>query len=486
MAGAEGSILVWALVFAVLSTAMIVSHSAYMAANRTEMRVQNEYTALGDNFARSGLTDALGWFQRQPTQPVLEFSPRYDPDGDPPLFDTIDPTVGLVQEFEVRGNLWGRYEVRAGEMTDISAERGAETGGMIWDVGARGFLYHLVDPERAFDQAPNRVVASSYVRTEMRGIALVPPAHAAVVIDDSANLDIGPRASIVGGEVPGVAHRQRRDRRSMMAHAPPGVAGTPASLSMVQFEMEPSAVFSMNMSTLKSMSDFVIDPEAPGLGGVSPSLAMGSRPMMRPVKEGRRKGKRGRTVRGRPSSIRGRTRAGEGARENRRASFFGRLASWFRGARGKRGWAWGWEKRRFAAGRGQRIEEEKKRELKNETVFCPGALVLSQKNPFKGRALLIVDGDLEVERGSDASLKGLIYVTGDVNIDGDFTLDGMMIVRGKLRMGYGDGEVVIRYDPATLASLKKSVERYRMSRSVRPGWSGGGLVAAPLGGSGGR
>lgn len=147
--------------------------------------------------------------------------------------------------------------------------------------------------------------------------------------------------------------------------------------------------------------------------------------------------------------------------------------------RERKGWTWGWEKRRFAAGRGQLVEEEKKRELKNETVFCPGDLTLSDGNPFKGRALLVVDGDLEVQDGSDAVLKGLVYVTGDVNIEGDFTLEGMLVVRGKLRMGYGTGYVVIRYDAPSLASLKKSVERYRMSRSVRPGWSKGGAAAAP-------
>ena len=104
----EGSILIWALLFSIIASAMIVSHSTYMAANRREMHVRFEHATLSDNFARSGLTDALAWYQRQPVQPVGTFSPQLDPSGDPPLLDTLDPTVGLVREFEVRGSLWAR------------------------------------------------------------------------------------------------------------------------------------------------------------------------------------------------------------------------------------------------------------------------------------------------------------------------------------------------------------------------------------------
>ena len=122
----EGSILVWALLFSIITSAMIISHSTYMAANRREMHVRYENVSLADSFARSGLVDSLAWFQRQPTQPVQTFTPQLTPEGDPPLFDTLDPTIGLVREFEVRGNLWARYEARTNEAFDISSQRGQQ------------------------------------------------------------------------------------------------------------------------------------------------------------------------------------------------------------------------------------------------------------------------------------------------------------------------------------------------------------------------
>ena len=423
--GSEGTILVWALLFSVVSAAMIVSHAAYMAANRTEMRVHYEHAALADAFARSGLTDTLGWFQRQSTQPVQTFAPQYQPSGDPPLWDTIDPSIGLVQEFEVRGNLWGRYEVRSVDLADISSERGANTDGMVWDVPSRGFLYHLADPNKPFNEAPNRIIASSYVRTEIRGIALDPPAQAAVAIDDPDDLDLGPGVVIVGGPSPGVAYPPL-PVGEIAPVTPLEVGGTPPMVEMVTYEAEPLDVFSMNYSKLESMSEYVVTEEeaqeAAGGGGGDGSAGFAL-----------------------PEAIPGAPSAPAGT--------------------------WEWQRERFAPGTGQKRVQRAPRELEDEVVYFPGDLTVGTGMVIEGRTLLVINGNLIVADDGELKLRGLVYVNGDATLDGNVSIDGMLVVRGKLRAGHGTGTVSISYNAMSITSLKKNVERYRMSRSIRPGWS---------------
>lgn len=253
----QGSALIWALLFVIITAGMIVSHTVYMAANRKEMDVRYRLNTLAGAFARSGLTDAVGWFQRQANQPVTEFAPKYDPAGDPPLLDTIDPTLGLVREFEVRGNLWARYEIRKDEVFDISSQRGQVQPGSVWDVGARAYVYRRVDPGKPFDQAPNRVIAVTNVRTEMRGIPLLPPATAALGVDDPSKVIILDGARVEGGGKPAVAYPDSAAGGAATSGTG-ALSGTPPTVPVVSYDPSPEKVFSMRLDQLKSMSDFVV------------------------------------------------------------------------------------------------------------------------------------------------------------------------------------------------------------------------------------
>src|SRR5712675_1612201 len=136
----QGSALIWALFFVAVTAGLLITNSWEMQANRTAMDVRYRKSAHARMIAQSALTDATAWFQRQSAQPVTTFAPKLDPEADPPLNETVDPTVGLVREFEVRGGLWARYEVRKDECLDVSSSYG-ETAGKVWDVGARGILF---------------------------------------------------------------------------------------------------------------------------------------------------------------------------------------------------------------------------------------------------------------------------------------------------------------------------------------------------------
>ena len=177
----RGSALIWALMFVVLSSGLIVAHSAFVAANRgaRNARVQSE---LQSTLAVSGLRDALGWFHRQPIQPVTNFDLTQDPDVPLGNRSTLDPTIGIVREYPISGNLYGRYEVPRDRIVDISPERGLDSMGLAWDVAATGYLYRLRDPSKAFDEAPNQIVGRSTKQTEIRWLEISPPISSALFV----------------------------------------------------------------------------------------------------------------------------------------------------------------------------------------------------------------------------------------------------------------------------------------------------------------
>jgi hypothetical protein len=224
---------------------------------------------LAESFARSGLTDALAWFRKQPTQPVTAFDPKLDPAGDPPVLETIDPTVGLVREFEIRGRLWGRYEVRRDEVVDITAQRGLAQAGSVWQVGGRGIVYEVVDTSRAFNAAPNRIVSVTRLESELRGVPLLLPAQSAVAVLDERNLVLGNGSKIVGGDKPAVTFR---DPKPALYIPPPdpdanpldnllplaALLGLPLLLRIPTFDSTPQAVFGMRLDELRSFADQVV------------------------------------------------------------------------------------------------------------------------------------------------------------------------------------------------------------------------------------
>lgn len=245
--------MIWALFFVAITAGMMISHSLEMQSNRREMDVRYRQKSLATNIAQSGLTDATAWFRRQVSQPVTAFDPALDATGDPPVFDTIDPTKGLVREFEVRGSLWGRYEVRHEECIDVSAQSGQPTGS-VWDVGVRGILYEVVDKSRPFDQYPNRVVATRALRTEVRGIPLSLPAQGGVVATDPTKVILRLGASILGDATyPALVTKTALP----LAEITGELAGTPNSVSLPGMRLDTESVFGMRNDRLKALADVV-------------------------------------------------------------------------------------------------------------------------------------------------------------------------------------------------------------------------------------
>ena len=273
----RGSALVWALFFVSLTVGILVAHSLEMSANRKTMDTRYRRVDLAQSVAESGLTDAASYLRRQPTQPVAAFAPQRNLVSDPPVDDTLDPTVGLVREFEVNGSLWGRYEVRIDEAIDVSAAYG-ELPGTVWDLGARGYLYERVDADKPFDKKPNRLLSTQTLRTEVRGITLRLPSASALVIGDPSALQVLGNATVEGLGSSGVAHlsgkgnddddddddekdeKDEKDDEKSNGSANYGssVTGSPASLPLVAGKLDVASVFGMREEQLRSVADLVV------------------------------------------------------------------------------------------------------------------------------------------------------------------------------------------------------------------------------------
>ena len=126
---------------------------------------------------------------------MTTFDPANDPTATPPRLETIDPTIGLVREFEIQGSLWGRYEIRHEDAKEIAAEAGSGlTPGSLWEVGVRSYIYRVADSTKPFNESPNRLLSTQMLKSEFRFMTVVPPANAAICCDEPSSVVIGKSA----------------------------------------------------------------------------------------------------------------------------------------------------------------------------------------------------------------------------------------------------------------------------------------------------
>jgi predicted acyltransferase (DUF342 family) len=370
----RGAVMVWALIFVIVTAGMIISHSAYMASHRQTMDVHLKRKPLAANFARAALTDALSWFQAQATQPVVDFAPVRDLGVNPPIIDTQDPTVGLVREFEIRGNLWGRYELRKNEAMDASLQYGVPSPGSVWELAARGYVYRVTDPTVPFDQPPNKIVSTSRVETKVRSLPLNLPASAALGIDNILNLTLGPGGRVAGGGTTAGVAGPLVDPIPAM---PVTVTGTPGVVTLSVYKSSAQDVFRMSLAELRDISDLSVATGFPRwLSAPLPDSAI---------------------------------------------------------------------------------------------VYHDGDLTITSTQRLAGSMLLVVAGNLNIQAGSNSNVQGVVYVTGNADLRGPFTLKGMLVAKGTVHLqGNGAGQdALVQHDAATVQRLMQSLSRYRASRIIR-------------------
>lgn len=188
-----GSSILLALFVVLLGSSMIIVGLTLLMTTRDAIVHELHLKGQATSVAEAGLTDALYWFRRQETQPVVAFAPILDPSNN--IYDTDDPEIGIVREFEIspQTDLFGRYEVMKVDpvtgdpvVQDISDQRVADAGpaaGTAWYLESRGMVFEKNDPTKAFNEPPNRVIRRVTLAREIRRLPIAPTAAAALISD---------------------------------------------------------------------------------------------------------------------------------------------------------------------------------------------------------------------------------------------------------------------------------------------------------------
>jgi hypothetical protein len=268
----RGSALVWALFFVTLITGVLIAHSLEMSANRRTMDTRYRRVDLAKNVAESGLTEGAAYLRRQPTQPVTVFAPQLDLAADPPLNETLDPSIGLVREFEVSAGLWGRYEIRKDQALDVSPNYG-EPPGTVWDIEARGYLYERTDAQKRFDQRPNRVISEQKVRTEMRGLPVQVPAPSAVVVMNPSQVTMLGNAEILGNGMPAIGYCKPAGAL-VVPVLDVTITGSPLSIAINDLSIAVKDVFGVRSEQVRNLSDIVLASPRQIYGHVANDIAV--------------------------------------------------------------------------------------------------------------------------------------------------------------------------------------------------------------------
>lgn len=268
----SGMALIFALFFAVVALGITLSGTIFVKAHRDTTNIRFASNSQAVEFARSGLVEAIGWFRKQTSQPVVNFTPQFTPTAANPVFDTIDPEIGIVREFEISGSLWGRYEVwkswpadpdaerrafRAQvQCEDISDQRGNLSPGSVWRIRSIGYVFRRNDETARFDEAPNRVVAKELTETEIRRLALQPPGQATICTRTASTFRVNTRGRVYGGT--NASGGYTRSGTGSVTVSGTGATLTGGVGSTANYDDSMTAVFGVTLPELQGMADLSV------------------------------------------------------------------------------------------------------------------------------------------------------------------------------------------------------------------------------------
>jgi hypothetical protein len=276
--GERGVALVMAIMFTVIVVGITVTGALTLRAHQAKTRVSFVTHGQAVQFSKSGLIEALGWLRKQTSQPVTTFAPVLDMSVAPPIMDTIDADIGIVREFEITNSIWGRYEVwkhwdadpnatrlawrQQMQCEDISHLRGDLAPGSVWRLRSIGYVFRRVDPNVAFNEAPNQVLGQEMTEVETRRLALQPPGQAALCTRTGSTTQVLTRGRIVGGSLgAGIFYRQGSGAITVSGTGA-SVAGSPSQSASSTYDDSFEVVFGVSQSELAAMADYYVTSPA--------------------------------------------------------------------------------------------------------------------------------------------------------------------------------------------------------------------------------
>lgn len=302
----KGSAIVMALVLMVAATMLIVVGVRLLVTMNQQTQQQTLAVAEAENAAKAGLQDATNWFRRQ-SNTVSYYFPNTGPTPTPqPQFqyiddafapltikqDTLDQTIGIVNQYPLNGaivklagtnNLWARYEVRRQSnpaatpgptatlnpkgVHDITGERiptALNGQGLVWSLYSTGYIYINNDSNQPYNSAPNKVLASAQMSTEIRKMSFNLPVTAAALAYDMTTISVQGNGILNGGSGYSAAAY-----KNACGTCYPAVSGTgkisPSKSSVYPNSMpnwvttNPVQIFGMNPQQLKGVADVTGD-----------------------------------------------------------------------------------------------------------------------------------------------------------------------------------------------------------------------------------
>ncbi len=267
--------LVLALFLAIVAVGLAVSSATFLQAHQKKADTSFLLYGQSGQFARSGITETVNWFRRQTAQPVMAFAPVLDTVATPKISDTDDPDIGLVREFQIKGSLWGRYEVwkqwdsdpdadrliwrQQMQARDISPQRSKVSVGTAWQVKCVGYVFKKVDPLISFDQFPNQILGTEILETEVHRVTLTLPGISALNVRDGNDAHVNTEGRIIGGSAgAGISYPAGSGTPTTGPVADNRVTGISGLSPSPAYQDSPEYVFGVSEDNLRSMADFVI------------------------------------------------------------------------------------------------------------------------------------------------------------------------------------------------------------------------------------
>jgi hypothetical protein len=296
----RGFVFLYAVIGMLLVVGIVMAGTERTEAVKEIAAVEFDAGGHARQAAESGLVDALSWLRRQYEQPVTEFAPKRDMSVDPPVNETDDASVGLVREYEISRGFWGRYVVEKGRPAegyvdsnhngyydrgeplidadgdgrrtmahgcqDVSVDRGAFKGGIVWYLESEGSVYRRLDADVPLGQGRNVRLAHVVLGTEVRRLSFVLPASAALVGGNADTISV--KGTVFESPILGIAYRpnvksptyttlmgktERCEFDSPIEHAQ--VDGWDTGIKDY-YDIVPADVFGISVQTLRSMADY--------------------------------------------------------------------------------------------------------------------------------------------------------------------------------------------------------------------------------------
>ncbi|MCX7795385.1 MAG: hypothetical protein N2380_02540 [bacterium] len=242
MKGKGGFILVFVVLIILLLSAFIALGMAIVLNLQRSLKVSFDTNLKASEVANAGIEDAISWFKRQLVQPVQIFSPTGS--------DTENPTIGLVREYLISGNIYGRYEVPKNEVEDVSSRRGISQAGSVWKIVSYGYVYQRIDPTKKFNESPNKILGRSKLSTEIRRIGVNLPTKAAILAEKNVQIGSGGRVRAPSSTDTAIATKGK-------VNNPQGqIVGK--ILENQNMNLDPISIFGLSLEELSNLADISV------------------------------------------------------------------------------------------------------------------------------------------------------------------------------------------------------------------------------------